>query len=164
AWLAGGMRVPSPATGMPALVTFGMWVPWRAASWAFGVVRGASTDCRSDIFVTIRVVKPAYIALMFIGPLLAGIRGHGPLLHCGLRPLMRGSAPASRMQGEVSPCEPLWPAFQLVLAEKFRLRQRIVRRVVRHDPCPVHPGMATGFFQLRAVTNGPGKTAAAAPD
>src|SRR5690606_7699070 len=38
--------------------------------------------CRSDIFVTIRVVKPAYTALMFIGPPLAGIRGHGPLPHC----------------------------------------------------------------------------------
>src|SRR5690606_7458332 len=78
-------------------------------------------------------------------------------------PAYAGLCPCAPVQGEVSPCEPLWPAFQLNLAEKFRLRQRIVRRVVRHDPCPVHPGMATGFFQLRAVTNGPGKTAAAAP-
>src|SRR5690606_12559833 len=75
ALLAGSMRVPRPATGMTALVTFGMWVPWCAASWAFGVERWACTDCRSDIFVTIRVVKPAYIALMFIGLLLWGIRG-----------------------------------------------------------------------------------------
>src|SRR5690606_9556423 len=74
------------------------------------------------------------------------------LAYCGLRP--------RTMQGEVSPCEPLWPAFQLILAEKIRLSQQIVRRVVRHDPCPVHPGMATGFFHRRAGPNGPGKTAA----
>src|SRR5690606_8833049 len=45
------------------------------------------------------------------------------------------AAPAT-MQGEVSPCEPLWPASQLILAEKVRLRPRIVWYILYHDPCP----------------------------
>src|SRR5690606_23533594 len=31
---------------------------------------------------------------------------------------------------------PLCPAFQLILAEKFRQRPRIVRYLLYHDPCP----------------------------
>src|SRR5690606_5279776 len=61
------------------------------------------------------------------------MRGFAPGRHCvtafcGLRPLV--------LQGEVSPCEPLWPASQLILAEKNRQRPRIVRYILYHDPCP----------------------------
>src|SRR5690606_26481204 len=114
ALLAGSMRVPRPATGMTALVTFGMWVPWCAASWAFGVERWACTDCRSDIFVTIRVVKPAYIALMFIGP----------LLHCGPRPLLRGSAPAPQCKGRYPLANPSGPRSSLILVYQNQLSIR----------------------------------------
>ena len=48
--------------------------------WVFGVERWACPNCRSDIFVTIRVVKPAFTALMFIGPPLADIAAKMPLL------------------------------------------------------------------------------------
>ncbi len=48
--------------------------------WAFWVERWACPNCRRDIFVTIRVVKPAFTALMFIGPPLADIAAKMPLL------------------------------------------------------------------------------------
>src|SRR5690606_38872457 len=40
----------------------------------------ACSVCRSDIFVTNRAARPAYTALMFIGPPLAGIAAEMPLL------------------------------------------------------------------------------------
>src|SRR5690606_33405597 len=47
--------------------------------------------------------------------------GSAPCRHCvtafcGLRPLV--------LQGEVSPCEPLWPAFQLILVYQSQLSIR----------------------------------------
>src|SRR5690606_11729185 len=57
---------------------------------------------------------------------------------CGLRP--------RTMQGEVSPCQPLWPAFQLILAKKIRLSQRIVRHILCHDPCPESSGHGYRLF------------------
>src|SRR5690606_6736309 len=79
------------------------------------------------------------------------------LAYCGLRP--------RTMQGEVSPCEPLWPASQLNLAEKKPLTptDRKVHPVPRSLP-GIRPGMATGFFHRRAGPNGLGKTAAATPE
>src|SRR5690606_30761958 len=76
--------------------------------------------------------------------------------------LMRGSAPAPRMWGSY----PHAPAFALYstyfLIHRHCRRPRIVRRVVRHDPRPVHPGgpVNDGSFR-RAI--GADKTAAAAP-
>ena len=53
---------------------------------------------------------------------------------------MRGSAPAPRMWGSY----PHTPAFALYstyfLIHRHCLQPRIVRRIVRHDPRPVHPG------------------------
>src|SRR5690606_16605910 len=60
------------------------------------------------------------------------------LAYCGLRPRV--------LQGEVSPCEPLWPASQLILAKKIRLSQRIVRHVLCHDPCPESSGHGYRIF------------------
>src|SRR5690606_24412054 len=87
---------------------------------------------------------------------------------CGLRP--------QAMQGEVSPCEPLWPAFQLLLASlALRASLRLLLPLVvasftkannayaaKGHPCPwplvwSHPNDAIGFGKLRAGTNGPGK-------
>src|SRR5690606_12240296 len=58
--------------------------------------------------------------------------------YCGLRPLV--------LQGEVSPCQPLWPASQLILVKKIRLSQRIVRHVLCHDPCPESSGHGYRLF------------------
>src|SRR5690606_10555397 len=65
-------------------------------------------------------------------------RRHCVTAFCGLRPLV--------LQGEVSPCEPLWPASQLILAKKIRLSQRIVRHVLCHDPCPESSGHGYRIF------------------
>src|SRR5690606_6793505 len=75
--------------------------------------------------------------------------------------LMRGSAPAPQMWGSY----PHTPAFALYstysLIHRHCLRPRIVRRVVRHDPRPVHPGgpvndgssrRAIGAIQIAAAT------------
>src|SRR5690606_15452782 len=47
---------------------------------SLGVGRWACSDCRSDIFVTIRAGRAVYAVLMFIGPPLAGIAAEMPLL------------------------------------------------------------------------------------
>src|SRR5690606_29393327 len=97
------------------------------------------------------------------------------LAYCGLRP--------RTMQGEVSPCEPLWPASQLLLASlalraSLRLLLPLVVALLKKPLTPtdrkvhpvprslpgIRPGMATGFFHRRAGPNGPGKTAAATPE
>src|SRR5690606_24636720 len=52
----------------------------RCCRGVLGVGRWACSGCRSDIFVTIRAARPAYTALMFIGPPLAGIAAEMPLL------------------------------------------------------------------------------------
>src|SRR5690606_36893302 len=76
--------------------------------------------------------------------------------------LMRGSAPAPQMWGSY----PHAPAFALYstysLIHRHCRRPRIVRRVVRHDPRPVHPGgpVNNGSFR-RAI--GAIQTAAATP-
>src|SRR5690606_33965961 len=76
--------------------------------------------------------------------------------------LMRGSAPAPQMWGSYPPA----PAFALYstysLIHRHCRRPRIVRRVVRHDPRPVHPGgpVNNGSFR-RAI--GAIQTAAATP-
>src|SRR5690606_17713590 len=57
-----------------------------------------------------------------------------------------GLRPCTPMQGEASPCEPLWPASQLILAKKIRLSQRIVRHVLCHDPCPESSGHGYRIF------------------
>src|SRR5690606_33933983 len=172
ALLAGSMRVPRPATGMTALVTFGMWVPWCLLDARF------AGFCGSGPCPRIGPAGAAYAVLMCIGPPLAGIRGHGPLLHCGLHPLMRGSAYrhgwrkfrfcrstnrlCAPVQGEVSHCEPPWPACQFNPC----LPKPIKHTRPRGGPCPYplvwsHPNDAIGFGNLRAVTNGPGKTSGA---
>src|SRR5690606_26637260 len=75
--------------------------------------------------------------MMYASP--AGLVGcHCVAASCGLRP--------RTMQGEVSPCQPLWPSFQLILAKKIRLSQRIVRHVLCHDPCPESSGHGYRIF------------------
>src|SRR5690606_31449130 len=69
ALLAGSMRVPRPATGMTALVTFGMWVPWCLLDAHF------AGFCGSGPCPRIGPAGAAYAVLMFIGPPLAGIAG-----------------------------------------------------------------------------------------
>ncbi len=75
---------------------------------------------------------------------------------------MRGSAPAPRMWGSY----PHAPAFALYstyfLIHRHCLRPRIVRRVVRHDPRPVHPGGPANVASFRRAI-GADKTAAATP-
>src|SRR5690606_22579677 len=77
--------------------------------------------------------------------------------------LMRGSAPAPRMWGSY----PHAPAFALYstysLIHRHCLRPRIVRRVVRHDPRPVHPGGPVNNASFRRAI-GAIKTAAATPE
>src|SRR5690606_14513472 len=76
--------------------------------------------------------------------------------------LMRGSAPAPRMWGSY----PHAPAFALYstysLIHRHCLRPRIVRRVVRHDPRPVHPGGPVNNASFRRAI-GAIQTAAATP-
>src|SRR5690606_1139943 len=74
---------------------------------------------------------------------------------CGLRPLV--------LQGEVSPCEPLWPASQLILVKKNRLSQRIVRHVLCHDPCPESSGHGYRLFLPAGWPEWAEKTVAATP-
>src|SRR5690606_36031450 len=100
-----------------------------------------------------------------------GLSRHCVTAFCGLRP--------RTMQGEGSPCEPLWPAFQLLLASlALRASLRLLLPLVvasftkannayaaKGHPCPwplvwSHPNDAIGFAKRRAGTNGPGKTAA----
>src|SRR5690606_39761148 len=69
--------------------------------------------------------------------------------------------PRTPMQGEVSPCEPLWPASQLILAEKIRLSQRIVRHVLCHDPCPESSGHGYRIFSPAGWPEWAGTTSAA---
>jgi len=75
---------------------------------------------------------------------------------------MRGSAPAPRMWGSY----PHAPAFALYstysLIHRHCLRPRIVRRIVRHDPRPVHPGGPANAASFRRAI-GAVKTAAATP-
>src|SRR5690606_35391768 len=75
------------------------------------------------------------------------------LAYCGLRPRV--------LQGEVSPCEPLWPASQLILAKKNPVKptDRKARPVPRSLPGIIRAWLPY-FFYLRAGPNGPGKTAA----
>src|SRR5690606_10498313 len=73
-------------------------------------------------------------------------------------PAYAGLCPCAPVQGEVSPCEPLWPAFQLNPC----LPKPIKHTRPRGGPCPYslvwsHPNDVIGFSNLRAVTNGPGK-------
>ena len=76
--------------------------------------------------------------------------------------LLRGSTPAPRMWGSY----PHAPAFALYstyfLIHRHCLRPRIVRRVVRHDPRPVHPGGPVNAASFRRAI-GAVKTAAAPP-
>src|SRR5690554_1034384 len=88
----------------------------------------------------------------------AGLVGFGcrcAAAFCGLRPLV--------LQGEVSPCEPLWPAFQLILAKKIRLSQRIVRHILCHDPCPESSGHGYRLFLPAGWNEWAVKTVAATP-
>src|SRR5690606_30728424 len=76
--------------------------------------------------------------------------------------LMRGSVPAPQMWGSY----PHAPAFALYstyfLMHRQCRRPRIVRRVVRHDPRPVHPGGSVNDGSFRRAI-GADKTAAATP-
>src|SRR5690606_22523304 len=76
---------------------------------------------------------------------------------------MRGSAPAPRMWGSY----PHAPAFALYstyfLIHRHCLRPRIVRRVVRHDPRPVHPGGPVNDASFRRAI-GAIQTPAATPE
>src|SRR5690606_37746923 len=73
---------------------------------------------------------------------------------------MRGSAPAPRLWGSY----PHTPAFALYstyfLIHRHCLRPRIVRRVVRRDPRPVHPGGPVNDASFRRAI-GASQTAAA---
>src|SRR5690606_14232869 len=76
--------------------------------------------------------------------------------------LMRGYAPAPQMWGSY----PHAPAFALYstyfLIHRHCLQPRIVRRIVRHDPRPVHPGGPVNDASFRRAI-GADKTAAATP-
>src|SRR5690606_19778506 len=120
-------------------------------------------------------MRPAASGQAAVGGLM---RGSAPGRHCvtafcGLRPLV--------LQGEVSPCEPLWPASQLFPClpnpiEHTRPRGRLQASCLspcgpafgcsilfqQNCPCPYplvwnHPNDAIGFAKLRAGTNGPKK-------
>src|SRR5690606_26650803 len=73
----------------------------------------------------------------------AGLVGFGcrcAAAFCGLRPLV--------LQGEVSPCEPLWPAFQLF--------PRLPKPIAHTRPRGIHaPGHSFGIIQtmLLALPN-----------
>src|SRR5690606_16321037 len=75
---------------------------------------------------------------------------------------MRGSAPAPRMWGSYphAPAVALYSTYFLI--HRHCLRPRIVRRVVRHDPRPVHPGGPANAASFRRAI-GADKTAAATP-
>src|SRR5690606_16841247 len=111
---------------------------------------------RSDIFVTMRAGRPACAALML--PHLRGWVCRMPALQAGwssrrdgfLRaaPAFTGLRPRTPMQGEVSPCEPLWPASQLF--------PRLPKPIEHTRPRGIHaPGHSFGVIQtmLLALAN-----------
>src|SRR5690606_9798507 len=125
-----------------ALVTFGMWVPWCLLDARF------AGFCGSGPCPRIGPAGAAYAVLMFIGPPLAGIRGHGPLLHCGLRPLMRGSAPAPQCKGRYPLANPSGPRSSLILVYQNQLSIRGQGAV----PAPTRPFGVIQTMLLALVT------------